>query len=301
MGNCIVTMIKDEWDFFPLWRKYYGQFFSGNEIYVINDGSSSDFLKKNITDENLITLPQFHNENHVRRIEQNIPNSFDGRRALFVSDLICGLLNYFETAIYTDIDEFIVPDPKKHHDLKAYLDNLDSGQTIAPVGINVVHVPRRQKEPLDLGKPILSQRTKGYFAQAYTKPSITRKPVVWSPGFHGCKSKFEWDPDIFMFHLRDMDVDLRHKNHVSKFSGYLESEKGLNSSWTHSPDSVRENYLRRIARSKFLGRNLDHVNYEFNLIQTPKGFFRVADENFEIPKRKRYDLAGIPPRFRKLI
>jgi hypothetical protein len=116
------------------------------------------------------------------------------------------LLRFFDFVIYTDCDEMLVADPRKHASLAAFLEAVDS-DVVSPTGLNVQHIIALEA-PIDLNAPILGQRRYVRFASGMCKPSISRVPLLWMPGFHWCDQLSEHRTDLFQFHLRRMDVNI---------------------------------------------------------------------------------------------
>jgi len=60
--------------------------------------------------------------------------------------------------------------------------------------------------PIDLNAPILGQRRYVAFGAGMCKPTITRVPLLWTPGFHWCNRIPTYHTDLYRFHLRRMDM-----------------------------------------------------------------------------------------------
>lgn len=191
MATAVITFVYNEAVNLPIWRRYYAGIFGERNLFVI-DHSSSDGSTADIGNINKIWLAREELEEH--------------KRCVFVASFVKGLLEYFDTVIYTDCDEMLVPDLGIYSDLKDYIEKSDF-EYVAPVGLNLHHIISLEP-PLDLALPILRQRKFARFSGAMCKPLITRMPIVWGTGFHACNQPIRIDPKLFLLHLKAMDYDL---------------------------------------------------------------------------------------------
>jgi len=183
-----VTMTYNEKRMLPLWLRYYCGNFGPEACYVIDHGS---------TDGSTRGL-----EANVVRIPRSPMN--DKKRARFISRFCSALLEWYDAVIYTDADEFLVPDPAAFSSLRHFCESTAHPVTTA-IGMNVQHVPALEGK-LQGGIPILRQRGWARFNFAMCKPLITRVPIEWTPGFHSSDQATEFDR-LFMFHLHNFDLD----------------------------------------------------------------------------------------------
>lgn len=188
MRICAITMVHNEATMLPIWLRYYGAEFGAANLYVFDDGSTDGSTDD--IDANVIRLP---------RLPFN-----DERRASLIGDFQRGLLHYFDAVIYTDADEFLVPDPAKHPSLAAYVARIEGGVRTA-IGIDIIHRPRVEGAPLDWSRPILGQRRYGHFNGFMCKTLVTREPTIWGTGFHRSSPGVRLDPDLYLFHLKWCD------------------------------------------------------------------------------------------------
>jgi len=191
MATAVITFVYNEAVNLPIWLRYYGGIFGERNLFVI-DHNSSDGSTENLGSVNKLWLAREELDEH--------------KRCVFMSSFVRGLLEYFDTVIYTDCDEFLVPDLQKYNDLKDYLERTEFEYT-APVGLNLHHIMSREP-PLNLALPILSQRRFATFTAAACKPLITRVPLIWETGFHACDRPVRIDPNLFLVHLKSMDYEI---------------------------------------------------------------------------------------------
>lgn len=122
-----------------------------------------------------------------------------------IHHFVAGLLMYYDTVIYVDVDEFLVPDPRRYAGLSEFCEKRRSA-VVTAVGLNVIH---REKEEgrLNPDRPVLSQRRWSRLISSMCKPSLTSKPIRFADGFHGCDHPPVFE-DLYLFHLRYFDCDI---------------------------------------------------------------------------------------------
>jgi hypothetical protein len=191
MATAVITFAYNETVNLPIWLRYYGGIFGERNLFVI-DHSSSDGSTDNIGSVNKLWFARKELDEH--------------KRCVFMASFVKGLLEYFDTVIYTDCDEILMPDLRTYDDLGDYLGRNDFEYT-APVGLNLHHIMSLEP-PLNLAWPILRQRRFASFTAAACKPLITRVPLRWTTGFHAADRPVRIDPNLFLLHLKAMDCEI---------------------------------------------------------------------------------------------
>lgn len=181
-----LTMVRDERVMLPRWVAHYGRECGGENLFVIDDGS---------TDGSTDDLPC-----SVIRIPSWGDKHFEATRMRVVSSFAEGLLEAYDAVLFADADEFLVADPERHEGLRDLLQHRPDRDVIAAQGLNVVHAPG--EPPLDPDRPVLGQRSWAKFVPLMCKPAIKRVPAPWVAGSHGTTVPFEVDPDLYLFHLK---------------------------------------------------------------------------------------------------
>ena len=188
-------MVYNEADFLPMWIRHYSRQFGAENCFVIDHGSD-DGSTENLGAANRVRIPRSPMD--------------DKRRADFLSEFCNSLLSWFDSVIYTDSDEFLVADPRLYSSL-AELCSRTLADVVTATGLNVVHVPA-DAPPLDVEAPLLAQRRWGVALAAASKPLLTRRRIVWPPGFHSYDGPPVFD-GLFNFHLpvADRSIALRRQ------------------------------------------------------------------------------------------
>jgi len=186
------TMVYNDKVFLPLWVSYYGQAFGADNIFVLDHGSD-DGSTENLGAAHVLLAPR------DRDIDEN-------RRAIFLHRCQAALLRHYDVVVYSDADEFLIPDPARFTGLPDFIARRCE-RFVNAVGLDVFHVPDAEAQ-IDLSRPILAQRTYVQFSSAYCKPLISRIPLLWDPGIHTCNYPPAIDNDLLLFHLKRMDKAL---------------------------------------------------------------------------------------------
>ena len=206
-----LTMVRDEPVFLPIWLRYYSQFFSPEDLYVLDHGTSDGSTDGG----GFVRIPVSHDTvDHtwmVRTIEEHQHK----------------LIESYDVVVVTDVDEIVAPDPKLGT-LADYIDRLEEPY-VNCLGYELIHLVDREP-PFDPARKVLDQR--GYwFANAiYDKPALATEAMRWVPGFHqSADLKMRPDPDLRLIHLHRMDYEIclaRHRYREGRAWNELDVERG---------------------------------------------------------------------------
>lgn len=227
----VMTMARDEADMLPRWVDHYGRQV-GTENLVVLDDSTVD----GSTEELPCT---------VHRLPPLGPR-FEGTRMRLLSGLAAGFLEVYDVVVFVDVDEFLVADPAVHADLRSYLATRADRDVIAPLGLNVVHLPQAEGA-LRPDAPVLGQRHFAQFAPLMCKPSLKRVPAAWRWASHGIEAPFEVDPELFLVHMKFADRDAlakvaAHRKAVSDADG-----RARKSSWSRDAEEIVAAFDQAVA------------------------------------------------------
>ncbi|HET7715642.1 MAG TPA: glycosyltransferase family 2 protein [Bauldia sp.] len=193
---CFTTVYNEAY-FLPVWFSYYAKALGARNLTILDHGSNDGSLRSLRDRVSIVRLPRTGYDEQKRT---DAVNAF--KTVLF---------QYYDVVIFTDCDEFIVPDPAYYPGgLREYC--KISPPLSAPVGLQVLHVVDKER-PLEDGRPILRQRRFCRFHSDYCKPLIAKEPVTWTPGFHHADRKCEVARNVYLFHIKAADRDHALKRH----------------------------------------------------------------------------------------
>lgn len=188
----VFTRVKNEKYMLPIWLRYYSKFFASRDMYVLDNDTTDGS-----TDVGGFQRIPIHNS-----------RTWDDP---WLTSMVCRtqreLLRHYRLVLYTDVDEFIVPDPRYYRNLLHYLEvfNRDFIQTTSyTVCHNFKHEPA-----IDLSKPILAQRSLwSSLGGGWGKTALSRVPLDWGSGQHDCHQnpQSETDFNLYLVHLPLIDV-----------------------------------------------------------------------------------------------
>ena len=247
MGTAAVTIVYNEKINLPIWIQYYGSLFGRENLYVLDHGSN-DGSTESLGAVNVIKIPRHKfDENEKISLTESFHN---------------GLAAVFDAVIMTDCDEFVVADPARYRDLNDYI-NRANARYFNALGIDVLHVLTEQA-PLDLSKPILSQRLVGRFSAPECKQVFSRDPIRWLPGMHASNLPPKFDTDLFLFHLKTMDYGLAMQRHAINLQNEW-SENSLKYGYgAHHRWSIEQFVMRNFMTTIDLVRRDVFGEFEFS-------------------------------------
>ena len=204
------------------WVDHYGAQVGRENLIVFDDGSTDGSTHGlSVTVQH---LPGFRK------------GTFETGRMSLASGVARGLLGVYDWVIFTDVDEFLVPDPAIYAGLPDYLARTPE-DVLAPYALNVVH-HTAVEGPLAADQPILGQRAYAKFAPLMCKPSIKRVPAPWTCASHGIRAPYQPDPGLFMLHMKFADLDLLQRQADRRNQLAVTVGRGRGSSWGRSGNDL---------------------------------------------------------------
>ena len=122
------------------------------------------------------------------------------------------MLRYYNWLFVGDVDEVVIVDPDVAPDLTTYLGRYSNPKSapasLCPFGIELIHNPEAEPEPLADDQPILSRRRVFRANANYAKPCILRKETGFTIGGHANSHQPRvLDPHMYLVHLRFFDFE----------------------------------------------------------------------------------------------
>ena len=196
-----MTMVYQDYYFLQRWVDYYGRQFGREHLYILSHGGDPEHTRI-CEGANVIRLPR---DPTLWRM--------DRRRWDFCGRFSSGLLRYYNWFIVNDVDEVVIVDPDVAPDLLTYLGRYDNPKTapasVSPFGIELVHNPLAEPEPLVDDQTILSRRRVFRANANYSKPCVLRKEAGFTAGGHANSHQPRvLDPHLYLIHLRFFDHDM---------------------------------------------------------------------------------------------
>ena len=182
----IFCLSRNESVFLPLWLRYYAR--TGADLYVLDHASDDGS-----TDPGPIPFARLP-------VDHDTTDDADWMLEP-VESCQRSLLTKYETAVYAETDEFLVPDPHYRGGLKEYL-SARFDATLTAVGYDVCGTAA--SPPLaGTDDPLAGRHWKRN--DRYDKTLISRIPLRWEVGFHrpahGDEKYHAPDPGLFLLHL----------------------------------------------------------------------------------------------------
>ena len=192
---CALTMMRNDEFYLRHWVAYYGAQLGMENLYVFLDGLDQE-------------IPSWCPGVHIKAVEKirgKVAQADKGRQE-FIYKEARELFKKYDIVIGTDVDEFLVVDPKLGISLAEYIDRTEIGTCLSGLGVDVGQ-KLGEEDDIDGDRPFLSQRSYARLSTRYTKSSILARPVPWGSGFHRVKGhNFHIGKDLYLFHCGYFDM-----------------------------------------------------------------------------------------------
>lgn len=195
-SRAVLTIVRNESIFLPIWLRYYGQFFAPEDTYVLDHGSTDGSTDR----PGFVREPVSHDTVDHRWMRKTIQARQNE------------LIEHYDVVLITDVDEVVAPNPEKYGTLGDFIDNFDE-EFVNCRGYELIHQPGAEP-PIDLDRPILDQRGWWFPNFAYSKPILATVKMHWYDGFHARRDgRANFDYDLRLIHLHRMDFELCRDRH----------------------------------------------------------------------------------------
>ncbi|WP_161556086.1 glycosyltransferase family 2 protein [Mangrovicoccus ximenensis] len=198
-----VTMMKDEDFFLPIWFRYYSRLFGAENLFIL-DHCSAQHPAGMLPGEpgaerlNVFRIPALDSLSKARS-----GGRFDAKRFELISNMLNGLLAFYDVVIFNDADEIYVPDPARYRDLRAYVEaRAADNRVTAGLGLEMFHDIGSEAD-FDPARPVFAQRRNFFCSLLYTKPHVLGTGSrIWP---HAADRPFVFDPDLYLVHMKFID------------------------------------------------------------------------------------------------
>jgi hypothetical protein len=212
--SCVLTIVKNERYFLPIWLNYYKNIFDIKDIYILdnnsNDGSTDDLDVK------------------VEKAYNNI--SFDHAwLAEKISETVTKLLKAYDCVVFAEVDEILI---SPNYPLLNLLEIFykSNHKYLTAKGF---HLVQNLNKEIFLEKEfsiynILNRRNFWKPDGMYDKTLITKIPLKYHVGFHDAdliEKNFQYE--LTLIHLRNYDLNVCVKRILERTEGFNLEEGSL--------------------------------------------------------------------------
>ena len=205
------TLVHNERFFLPLWLKHYSKV--ADTIQVLDHAST----------DRSIEIASRHHDFEVFELDGSHLWDY-WRNNTVVRQHFAELVKHYDVAIFSDADEFIVPDPDVYENLRDYIEQM-TAEYVYCEGWEVAQ-DRETEQPLDFSSPVLAQRQRMKRYPIYDKPLIGSVAINWSEGCHHLVGDDEnlTDPALKLFHLKYVDYEAAYERFSFRFPEKVSEE-----------------------------------------------------------------------------
>lgn len=197
--SAAMVRVKDDKIRFGLWLSYYSKYF--DDLYVFSCGTPDGFFD------------EFHEKYKftVIVVEDEI-YGLGSHDAVFKKQE--ELIKENDWTLYTDMDEYVIPDPEVYKDLKDYMLKSRVKQPYCE-GFEVFK--SAGENDIDWSQPILQQRKKWVkdATGSYNKPALSKIKSDWVLGFHKLSDMADTDVKL----IDNTGLYLAHVKHINDSEG----------------------------------------------------------------------------------
>jgi hypothetical protein len=189
-----VTMVKDDYFYLERWIDYYGRMFGRERLYILSHGGDPGVRERG-------------EGCNVIRVPGEYEADFNVKRAAILTSFCAGLRAWYRYIVCTDVDEFVVVDPKTGMDLAGFLSKRRRQAVITPIGLEVIHRPSLEPEPID--GSILAVRRYCRYSSFYCKPCVIGAEATISRGGHySSYPELRMFRSLYLFHMKYCDREM---------------------------------------------------------------------------------------------
>lgn len=187
----VFTIVKDEDYFLPIWLKYYSQYFSQEDIYVLDHNTSGDSTKNLTCNVQVVNNIEVFNHQWLLDTVKNFQND---------------LLQRYEVVVFVEVDEILYSTLKPFNEVvnEFRTSGLSFGTCI---GYEIMQ-NLQEEQPMSPSDSIALNRRFWARMEQYDKTLISKIPLNWCIGFHmvhGLEKHFL--PELYMAHLHYVDAE----------------------------------------------------------------------------------------------
>ena len=282
-----LTMVYKDYDLLERWYNYYKAQIGAENIFIYSHGNDPKH-REIAPDANVMNVPR--DESFTL---------FEVSRWRMMGFFASAMLEFYQYMIVSDVDEFVIADPKTGGNVAEYIQKHYNGpkapKNISPLGLEIVHVPDQEPEPIVAGSNVLSRRRFFRPSRNYSKPCIVGGPVSFGPGGHrNTLGPRHMPDDLYLVHLKFYDLPTveNRANQQREILKTIESEGGF-SPETHPWFNTLENFHMILDRYELSGEDIEQTAFRDRMktFQTEKypgqyvwGYIK-AKKLFELPER----------------
>lgn len=232
MRLAVITIIKDEDIFLPVWYNYYKKQVPETDIFIYDNDSK---IKIPGEYKNFIPIHSGFEFDHIWL-----------RQTLY--KIMAYQLLFYDYVLCVDADEIVIPDPRKYKNIVDYVNKNKGKETIYSTGYEVFG--KKADTPINFNTALFAQRHYWTKLKNFFKPVISSIPIKKMYSDYHCESVA--DPELYLAHLNRIDYATSY-NKYNREKSYKWNPEDLKKTdgWQHriSNDSAFDEYYLQIKNS----------------------------------------------------
>ncbi|GAB1363205.1 hypothetical protein MASR1M32_24410 [Rhodobacter sp.] len=247
----VLTMAYQDHFFVERWYRYWSAQIGAENLYLMSHGN--DPAHREICKGATVL--------HIPRDPSMF--KFDVRRWRSMGFIASGLLEFYRWMVVSDVDEIVVADPRVAASVPDWISQtLPEGRgtprNIAPLCLELVHLPQEEPERIADDATILSRRRIFRPNWNYSKPCLIGAPGLFGPGGHRNNLGPRVLPnDLYTLHLKYFDRERLEDTADRRRRLVAEAEAaGSAIDSTHSWGHTLQSYHDIVARLTLAGEDI---------------------------------------------
>ena len=283
----VLTMVYRDYDLLERWYNFYKRQIGAENIYIYSHGNDPKH-REIAPDANVMNVPR--DESFTL---------FEVNRWRMMGFFASAMLEFYRYMIVSDVDEFIIADPKTGMTTAEYIaahyNKPDAPKNISPLGIEIIHVPDQEPLPIKPDENILDRRRFFRPNRNYSKPCIVGGPVSFGPGGHrNTLGPRHMPDDLYLVHLKYFDLKVL-EDRATRQKDILAAaeESGGMAAESHPWSKTLANYYAILEKFEFCGEDIDQTAFRnrmkaFETEKFPRQYvwgYIKKRELYELPSR----------------
>jgi hypothetical protein len=238
----VFTIAKNESYFLPIWLKHFKQYFSNEDIYIL-DHQSTDGSTDNL---DVVVAPVYNEKtfDHNWLVSQ-------------VQEAQQRLLERYECVLFCEADELVYTVDEDFNDVIDKFLSDDSAKFISVRSHELVQ-NIEDEAPISETDKIFENRNRWFHHKMYDKSLLSKVPLHWVVGFHDTTDYVkDFKYEMFLVHLHRVDFELMMKRHSDRATWNHKHDGGGLQNLTDDRDFLLNKYFKYTE-----GEELDFIPFK---------------------------------------
>ena len=242
---CVVSIMRNEKYFLPIWLNYYSKHIPKEDIYIIAHNNTDNSLDN--IDVNII---EFKTDHFTTQLQND--KYTEVRKELHKK---------YEWVLFADADEIVLPDSNLFpRGLPQYIKHIEDNDiaTVRCHGYQIIHDMEYEPD-LDVSRPVLFQRSLWMPDRLYQKASLSSVFVNLDLGYHTCLDGSFLDRRLYLLHLHYADYRIKCER-LKQWKTANRKDNNVTGAQNKIDEKEVEDKIKNLASRRKTERIPNHLN-----------------------------------------